>query len=67
MSRHFVSVKKVEELDNEDYRVLIEGFDAEQNPNFNEIITVQEGIFLDGLVWIPKESFIKWVYQLGKS
>lgn len=56
MSKHLVSVKKVEELDNGDFNVLIEGYDAEQDRDFNEIITVQEGSFFRGACIDPKRK-----------
>ncbi|GAE37579.1 hypothetical protein [Halalkalibacter akibai] len=56
MNRHLVTVKKIQDLENDDYNVLIEGYDAEQERDFNEIVTVQQGGFLRGACLDPKKT-----------
>jgi hypothetical protein len=56
VNQHLVTVKEIQQLENRDYNVLIEGYDAEQNREFNEIVTVQQGSFIRGEIMNPKRK-----------
>lgn len=53
---HTVTINNIEKLSNGNYNVSIEGYDAFQNRNFSDLITVQDGSFFRGNVIDPKRQ-----------